>query len=84
MCFSVYILYSESADRYYVGSTQSLSDRMKRHNDGRSKATKGGVPWKLMYQESYSSRSEAVKREKAIKSIKSRQNLEDLIQGIAD
>ena len=38
MC-DLYILYSKTADKYYVGITANLNDRLERHNGGRSKAT---------------------------------------------
>src|SRR6056297_1398325 len=47
--FFLYILYSESKDRFYIGSTAKLDERINRHNSGRSKATKAARPWKLMY-----------------------------------
>jgi len=80
MVYTVYILYSESLDRYYTGHTQDLNDRLTRHNDGRSKATKAGVPWNLVYTESFTTRSQAIHREQAIKRQKSRQYIETLVQ----
>ncbi len=66
--YHVYILKSQKTSRYYIGSTGNLLDRLVRHNSGRSKSTKKEMPWKLVYSELYSSRKEAVKREKQIKS----------------
>jgi putative endonuclease len=79
MSFIVYILYSPSQDRYYVGHTQNLDDRLSRHNQGRSKYTKSGAPWELKYREVYSCRSDAMFREQQIKSQKSRAYIERLI-----
>ena len=79
MSYTVYILYSISVDRYYVGQTSNLEDRLKRHNQGRSKYTKSGIPWKLMYKESFETRSEAMAREKKIKSSESRDQLRSYI-----
>jgi putative endonuclease len=69
--FTVYILYSPSKDNFYVGFSGDISDRLVRHNDGRSKSTAHGVPWELVYSEEFPSRSEAMAREKQIKSWKS-------------
>lgn len=44
----VYILQSESVGKYYCGETQNIEDRIERHNSGRSKSTKSGIPWKLI------------------------------------
>jgi putative endonuclease len=62
MMVTVYILYSEKADRYYIGQTSELEERLKRHNQGDSAYTKFGIPWKLVYKEQCASRSEAMKR----------------------
>ncbi|MBK7375127.1 MAG: GIY-YIG nuclease family protein [Chitinophagaceae bacterium] len=40
MPFYVYIIYSPSLDQFYIGHTQSLEDRIFRHNNAGSKATK--------------------------------------------
>ena len=77
--FFVYILYSKSLDRYYVGHTASLNDRIKRHNSGRSKATKGGIPWAIIYTEMFENKADAYKRERSIKAKKSRIYIEKLI-----
>ena len=63
----VYILYSERLHHYYVGVNANLVNRLARHNGGRSRATKAGVPWKLVYRERYSTRIEACLRERQIK-----------------
>ncbi len=82
MAFYTYILYSEKLDRYYVGSTGDLEERLTYHNSGYAKYTKKGVPWKLAYKEEYSTRSEAVSREMAIKKKKSRKYIEWLISSV--
>jgi putative endonuclease len=69
--YATYILYSKSRDEYYVGHTQDLLERVEHyHNEGRSLYTKRGIPWKLVYTEMYSTRSEAMRREREIKSRK--------------
>ena len=77
--YLVYILQSEPNGKFYIGSTGNLAERLKRHNGGRSKATKFGIPWKLVYTENFESRSEAIKREMEIKSWKSHLKAEKLI-----
>jgi putative endonuclease len=57
-----------------------MEDRLSRHNSGRSLSTKKGKPWNLVYTETFETRSEAMLREKAIKKMKSRTYLEQLIQ----
>jgi putative endonuclease len=65
----VYIIYSESADSYYKGQTDNLLDRIKRHNNGWEKATKHGIPWKLMWSAEKADRSSAMKLEKKLKNL---------------
>ncbi len=80
--FYNYILFSEKLNIYYVGSTGNLEDRLKRHNTGRSNFTKRGIPWKLVYQKQYLTKSEAYKAELYIKSQKSKKYIENLIAGV--
>jgi putative endonuclease len=65
-----YILSSVKKKRYYIGSTQDIAERLVRHNRGAERATKGYLPWKVIYSEESGSRAHAVKREKEIKSYK--------------
>ena len=57
--------------KLYIGQTQDLEERIKRHNKGSSKSTKSGIPWELVYTEKYATRSEVMKREKYFKKLKS-------------
>jgi putative endonuclease len=79
MSFTVYILCSEKNQKYYVGSCQNMEERLIRHNSGRNKSTHSGIPWKLLYQEYFDTRSEAVARELSIKKMKSKIYIEKLI-----
>ena len=79
MYFFVYILFSNTLDKFYVGHTQNLTDRIYRHNNSGSKSTKNASDWKLVYSEQLSNRSEAYKREMEIKKKKSRKYIENLI-----
>jgi putative endonuclease len=79
MTFSVYILESLKDGGYYVGSTNNLEDRFKRHNEGRVAFTKPRRPWKLIYSEEHPDRTSAAKREYEIKQHKSREFIEELI-----
>ena len=76
----VYILYSQTIDTYYVGSTGNLEDRMIRHNAGRSIYTKTGIPWTLVYAKEYATKAEACREEYRIKAEKSRKYIEQLVQ----
>jgi len=75
----VYIL--QSADgSYYIGQTNNLENRFRRHNAGQVRSTKGKTPWTLVYFEEYPTRIEAMKRERAIKARKSRDYILRLVR----
>jgi len=67
---TVYILQSLKIKKYYIGHTNDIDDRLRRHNAGLSKYTKKFIPWKLIYSEEYQTKSEAYKREMEIKKYK--------------
>ncbi|MBL7887429.1 MAG: GIY-YIG nuclease family protein [Flavobacterium sp.] len=68
MEFFVYILFSTTKNRYYVGFTSNLEDRLISHNQ-KSKGFTGNVnDWKVVYTENYVTKKEANKRELQIKS----------------
>jgi len=77
--YIVYILYSESSNRFYVGYTNDLDRRMNEHNRKKGKFTDAGIPWKLVHSEKYGSKKEAMAREKLIKSKKSKTFILDII-----
>jgi len=79
MPFYVYIIQSLRDESYYVGTTGDLSNRIERHNQGRSTFTKPKRPWKLVYSEECPDRSTAMKKEYAIKRRKSKDYILNLI-----
>ena len=78
MSHSVYILYSESLDKFYKGQTNDLSDRIMRHNMKYEKATQNGVPWTLIWCTIKLSRSSAIILERKLKNL-TRKRLIDFI-----
>lgn len=63
--------------KYYVGQTKNLDDRLNRHNQGRERYTRVGVPWKLIYVEEVESRSAAMSMEKKIKNLGAKRFLKE-------
>lgn len=63
-----YVLYSESYNKVYIGITSNLEKRLFAHNNLPKGWTKSFRPWVLAYFEEYSTKSEALKREKSLKS----------------
>lgn len=55
----------------YTGYTNDIKKRVKLHNEGKgAKYTRSKLPVELVYVEMFSSKSEAMKREIAIKKLK--------------
>ena len=68
--FFVYILQSMKDFSFYIGQCAELDQRMSKHADGFSKYTASKRPWRLVYFEMFQTRSEAIIREKQLKSWK--------------
>jgi len=79
--YYTYILYSRTIDKFYVGYSNDLVLRLERHNSGWGKYSSRGIPWQLVYSESYSTKTAAIKRENEIKKKKSRKYIEFLVNG---
>ena len=78
MDYYTYILRSKTTGKYYCGQTNNLSERMIRHNSGRNKYTKHGIPWEFISSFKFSSRGEAVALESKIKKRGIERYLKDL------
>jgi putative endonuclease len=80
MPFFVYILESLKDNKLYIGQTNNLENRIKRHNAGQVSSTKNRSPLKIIYSENFSTRKESMDREKYLKSLKNSQYiLENII-----
>jgi len=64
---------------YYISSTSHVDKRLKFHNAGLQRATKNRTPFKLVYKEELPDKTEALKREKQIKSFKGEKAFKKLI-----
>jgi len=80
MKYYTYILFSKKTNKYYIGYTYNINTRLEKHNLGGTTSTRSGIPWKLMYFETFDSKTEAIKREKEIKNKKSRRYIEYLMR----
>jgi len=81
MSYFVYILKSQSADKYYIGSSSDPERRLKYHNNYERGFTSRYRPWKIVYIKEYSSKTEALSAERKIKSWKSKKKVIKLING---
>jgi putative endonuclease len=80
MYYSVYIIYSQSKERYYIGYSHNLIERLEKHNLGATTSTRSGRPWVLVYKEEYPSKHDAIMQEREMKRMKSRRFIESLLK----
>ena len=78
--YKVYILFSETRQRYYIGFTADiLSERLRKHNSNHQGFTGSVDDWELVYHETYDVESYARARERELKKWKSAKRLKALI-----
>ena len=75
----VYVLQNK-AGRWYTGSTNDLRKRILKHNSGKNKSTKYGVPWEIIYYEACLAKEDARAREKYLKSGMGRRYLKNRLK----
>jgi putative endonuclease len=79
--YYLYILKSETADRYYVGISSNPHRRLEYHNSFEKGFTSRYRPWQLVFTKEYPFKTEAHAAETKIKGWKSRRMIERLIAG---
>jgi putative endonuclease len=78
--FRVYLLYSPSSTKTYVGFTNDIERRMQEHNFTERKGfTLRYRPWVLVYSEIFEKKSDAMQREKFFKSGFGREEVKKII-----
>ncbi|MBC7867137.1 MAG: GIY-YIG nuclease family protein [Gloeobacteraceae cyanobacterium ES-bin-316] len=81
--FTVYVLYSQNYNKIYIGFTSDIGQRMLSHNElGKKGFTVKFRPWKLIYQEDYLLKADAMKREKELKTEQGRNFVWSLIKAM--
>lgn len=80
--YYTYILYSAKLDRYYIGYSEDPEKRLvERHNQGKVKSTKPGIPYQLKAKKGFASKEAALKEERRLKKARNRKYFEWLIDG---
>jgi putative endonuclease len=78
--FTVYIIYSESLNKFYIGHTGDfMEERLRKHNSNHKGFTGGKGDWKIVFNQEFAEKSDAIKRELQIKKWKSRKKILELI-----
>ena len=77
--FYTYIIYSKTADRYYIGMSATPEDRLKKHRNKSKGFTNIAQDWEIVYLKPFDSKVEALDFERKIKSWKSKQKIKELV-----
>ena len=80
MMFYTYVLISEHDEKFYIGFTKNIEERLDEHNSGSVRSTKHRRPFKLVYYEACLNEKDAIKREKYFKSGFGRRFLNNRIE----
>ena len=81
--FTVYVLYSKGYEKIYIGFTSDLEQRMRSHNElGKKGWTNKFRPWQLIYKELFDLKSDAMKREKELKTATGRNFIWSIIKAM--
>jgi putative endonuclease len=72
--FYAYILVSFSTEKIYIGHTENLERRLEEHNSlgKKSSSTRKRGPWKVIFKKEFENRTDAMKFEKYLKSLKNK------------
>jgi putative endonuclease len=78
--FYTYVLYSSFYDKIYIGFSSNVNKRLDSHNSDINRGwTKKYKPWKLVHCEEFSTKREAMSREKELKSYQGREYIRNEI-----
>jgi putative endonuclease len=78
--FYTYILYSNKADKFYIGATENLEQRLAKHRNKNKGFTNQADDWQIVYSKEFQTKSEALAYERQIKSWKSKKKIISLIE----
>ncbi|PCH69194.1 MAG: excinuclease ABC subunit C [Bacteroidetes bacterium] len=78
--YFVYIIKSKIDDSLYIGYTQDLAIRLRKHNTAKSGYTSRKKPWIVVYTEQFNDKFPAIKREIFLKEQKNRNFYDSLIE----
>jgi putative endonuclease len=76
--YTIYIIYSQRIDKYYIGYSSNVQDRLLIHDRHSKGFSFTGIPCILVYSEQLDTKKEAMARESQLKKWKNRERLESL------
>lgn len=82
--YITYALYNKISKKIYIGQTANLEKRLKEHNlilPNKSRYTKNYAGyWQVVYTEKFTTRSDAMRREKQLKDYQGRKFIKNLVK----
>ena len=78
--YCVYVLLSLSDNKFYIGFTADLKQRLTDHFNGYNTSTKSRRPFKLVFCEYFISKKDALRREKYLKTTQGKRGLKLIIR----
>ncbi len=78
--YTVYIIYSVKINKFYIGFSSNVFERLLKHNRSNKGFSSTGKPWSIVYTEAFKDKKSAMAREKQIKNWKNRNRILDLIK----
>lgn len=78
--YYVYVLLSEKDNNFYIGFSENVEQRLDEHNAGKNASTRSRRPFKLIYCEGHTSKSDALRREGYFKTSKGKTTLRQILK----
>ena len=79
--FTVYILFSTTLNKYYIGYTgQSIQHRLNHHLANHKGFTAKAKDWEVVYTQNFDTKKEAMNEEKRLKALKNKIRLQQFIK----
>ena len=78
--YYVYVLLSEKDQNFYIGFSENVGQRLDEHNTGKNISTKLRRPFELIYYETHTSKSDALRREQYFKTTKGKATLKQILK----
>ena len=63
-----------------MGQTNNIENRLRRHNSGLVRSTKSRIPFELVYNETFETRAESMRREKDLKGGQGRKWIKEKVK----
>ena len=80
MYYYFYILHSSLLDKFYLGHTSDLVDRLRKHNSNHKGFTGKANDWKIVHFEKFVEKEQAYAREREAKKWKNRKRIQRMIE----